>query len=433
MVPAGTFVIEYVGEVVTRAEYRRRMAQLQSAGADTFYFLALTAGLVIDAGRRGNQARFMNHSCEPNCRTEKWQVGGKTRVGLFALTDLAAGDELTFNYQLEAAGEARKCVCGAGACRGTIGQAPPSKRKSVKVKIEKVELWVREERCFVCLEPGTLVRCDGAPCPKAYHPLCAGLVRAPPAPWSCPWHTCAVCGAAAAAWCRHCPRAFCCLHEAEVEVHPRLGALCGDHGEEVDFLLAVLAFQPDMVELLLPSPSPTMEELAAWHSARTLPSTRDRGVAGGEEGDVSGETSKEEQEGACGQEGPCLEEGQGMQEEEASSRGTDVKRKPELLTEEAMELVIKPEPGPDPMASKAEGVVGSLVIRKQVTGDWEVSGITPLACEEECNISAEAQPPSPRPATSSAPHLTLHLAPPPSHLQLPLEHGRLSPLPHYRR
>ena len=415
--PAGTFVIEYVGEVVTSAEYRRRLAQLESAGADSFYFLALSAGRVIDAGRAGNQARFMNHSCEPNCRTEKWQVGGETRVGLFALTDLAAGDELTFDYKLEGAGTTRKCLCGAANCRGFIGQAPSGKKKRVKVKevkVERVEEWVREETCFVCLEAGTLLRCDCAPCPKAYHPLCAGLVRAPAAPWLCPWHYCAVCGAAATAWCRHCPRAACCLHQAEVEVHPRLGALCGDHGEELAFLLAVLAIQPDMVELLLPSPSPTMEELAAWHSVRALPSTRHRGVAAGG-GDRSGGRREEEQEGTSGREGPELVEGEARQVEAAPSIGTDVKREPEVGTGEAMELLTKPETGRSPMGSRAEGVVGPLVIRRQVTGHWEVSGITPLP-GEEANISAEAQPPSPSPTTSSKPHL----APPPPRLQVPL-------------
>lgn len=67
------------------------------------------------------------------------------------------------------------------------------------------------------------------------------------------------------------------------------------------------------------------------------------------------------------------------------------------------------------MGSRAEGVVGPLVIRRQVTGHWEVSGITPLP-GEEANISAEAQPPSPSPTTSSKPHL----APPPPRLQVPL-------------
>lgn len=46
-------------------------------------------------------SRFLNHSCGPNCETQKWQVGGDLRVGFFAKKDIAAGEELTFDYKLE--------------------------------------------------------------------------------------------------------------------------------------------------------------------------------------------------------------------------------------------------------------------------------------------------------------------------------------------
>jgi SET domain-containing protein len=63
----------------------------------------------------------MNHSCDPNCATEKWTVNGDTRIGLFALEDVKAGTELTFNYQLEAFGEQkRQCLCGAKNCSGLV-------------------------------------------------------------------------------------------------------------------------------------------------------------------------------------------------------------------------------------------------------------------------------------------------------------------------
>jgi histone-lysine N-methyltransferase NSD2 len=61
----------------------------------------------------------MNHSCDPNCITEKWMVNGDTRVGLFALRDVEPGTELTFNYQLECEeGTKKKCLCGAKHCSG---------------------------------------------------------------------------------------------------------------------------------------------------------------------------------------------------------------------------------------------------------------------------------------------------------------------------
>lgn len=64
----------------------------------------------------------MNHSCQPNCETQKWTVNGDTRVGLFANEDIPAGSELTFNYNLECVGKEKKiCRCGASNCSGYIG------------------------------------------------------------------------------------------------------------------------------------------------------------------------------------------------------------------------------------------------------------------------------------------------------------------------
>ena len=64
----------------------------------------------------------MNHSCQPNCETQKWTVAGDTRVGLFTLYDIPAGTELTFNYNLGSKGNEKKaCMCGASVCSGYIG------------------------------------------------------------------------------------------------------------------------------------------------------------------------------------------------------------------------------------------------------------------------------------------------------------------------
>ena len=65
---------------------------------------------MIDAGPRGNWARFINHSCNPNCSTEPWIVNGDRRVGIFASKDINPKEELTFNYQLEQKGTAKTKV-----------------------------------------------------------------------------------------------------------------------------------------------------------------------------------------------------------------------------------------------------------------------------------------------------------------------------------
>lgn len=84
----GDFIIEYVGEVINHAEFQRRMAQKTNDRDENFYFLGVEKDFIIDAGPKGNLARFMNHSCEPNCTTQKWTVNCINRVGLFAIKDI---------------------------------------------------------------------------------------------------------------------------------------------------------------------------------------------------------------------------------------------------------------------------------------------------------------------------------------------------------
>mgnify|MGYP002649519379 CR=1 FL=1 len=146
----GQFVIEYVGEVIDKKECDQRLKKNATDNISNFYFLNLDKDLVIDAGPKGNLARFMNHSCEPNCVTQKWTVNKAPRVGLFALKDipagkasalvcmvinplcsfyflLCAGSELTFNYNLDCRGNERtKCKCESTLCSGFIGDRPRS-------------------------------------------------------------------------------------------------------------------------------------------------------------------------------------------------------------------------------------------------------------------------------------------------------------------
>eukprot|EP00698_Gefionella_okellyi_P000577 TRINITY_DN104_c0_g1_i1.p1 TRINITY_DN104_c0_g1~~TRINITY_DN104_c0_g1_i1.p1 ORF type:complete len:819 (+),score=188.65 TRINITY_DN104_c0_g1_i1:65-2521(+) len=119
---AGTFVIEYCGDIINHAEFQRRAHMRSADSADHFYFMSIANEEVIDASMKGNESRFINHSCGPNCETQKWSVNGEMRVGLFATVDIPAGSELTFDYKYERYGaEAQKCYCGAPSCRGVIG------------------------------------------------------------------------------------------------------------------------------------------------------------------------------------------------------------------------------------------------------------------------------------------------------------------------
>ncbi|CAK6950730.1 histone-lysine N-methyltransferase NSD3 isoform X2 [Scomber scombrus] len=223
----GDFVTEYVGEVIDSEECQQRIKRAHENHVANFYMLTLTKDRVIDAGPKGNSSRFMNHSCSPNCETQKWTVNGDVRIGLFTLCDIEAGTELTFNYNLHCVGNRRtSCHCGSDNCSGFLGVQPTSavvmekeeKARNAKLKPKKRKLrpegkHAHEYFCFCCGEGGELVMCDRKDCPKAYHLLCLNLTKPPYGRWECPWHDCSICGSPASSFCDFCPRSFCRDHE----------------------------------------------------------------------------------------------------------------------------------------------------------------------------------------------------------------------------
>ncbi|TYZ63887.1 hypothetical protein PybrP1_006250 [[Pythium] brassicae (nom. inval.)] len=122
LIRAGEFVIEYVGEVIDDEECERRMIQYRDRGETHFYMLELDKDTVIDARYRSNESRFINHSCDPNCMTQKWNVGGVLRIGIFARRSIQPDEEITIDYNFSHFGEAVDCKCGSAACTGTIGR-----------------------------------------------------------------------------------------------------------------------------------------------------------------------------------------------------------------------------------------------------------------------------------------------------------------------
>lgn len=82
-IPAFQFIIEYVGEIINKREFIHRFKTIENAETN-FYFMQLDKDVYIDAGEYGNDARFINHSCDPNAETEKWMIQGQYRIGIFA-------------------------------------------------------------------------------------------------------------------------------------------------------------------------------------------------------------------------------------------------------------------------------------------------------------------------------------------------------------
>ncbi|KAF1961280.1 hypothetical protein CC80DRAFT_234792 [Byssothecium circinans] len=118
----GDFIFEYIGEVIDERTFRRRMLQYDQDGIKHFYFMSLTKGEFVDATKKGNLGRFCNHSCNPNCFVDKWVVGDKLRMGIFAERKIKAGEELVFNYNVDRYGaDPQPCYCGEPNCTGFIG------------------------------------------------------------------------------------------------------------------------------------------------------------------------------------------------------------------------------------------------------------------------------------------------------------------------
>lgn len=95
--------------------------------------------MIIDA-TKGSIARFVNHSCKPNCRMVKWIVGGKPRMALFAGPNpIMTGEELTYDYNFDpfSAKNIQECRCGSDNCRGVLGPKPKDV-KPVKEAIKDV-------------------------------------------------------------------------------------------------------------------------------------------------------------------------------------------------------------------------------------------------------------------------------------------------------
>ncbi len=119
----GETVIEYRGKRMTWEEACEQPASDDADPYHTFLF-SLDDGRVIDAGIGGNAARWINHSCAPNCETHEDDRG---RVFITARRPIREGEELSYDYRLAVEGKvgarmrkAYACRCGARRCRGTM-------------------------------------------------------------------------------------------------------------------------------------------------------------------------------------------------------------------------------------------------------------------------------------------------------------------------
>jgi len=158
-VAKGDFVVEYVGEIIDDAECERRMWEAKRANSHNFYMMELSSEKVIDARHKANISRLINSSCEPNCEAQKCvdAATGEVRVGIFAVRDIEAGEEVTYNYNFLHFGRTEEgdvtsfvCRCGAPSCKGRLDSASEMREKVAsmirrRIKIKKKVLKSRKK------------------------------------------------------------------------------------------------------------------------------------------------------------------------------------------------------------------------------------------------------------------------------------------------
>ncbi len=141
-VPKGKKVIEYIGEKITKKESERRSIALieKNQGSETdgaVYIFEVNKRHDIDGNIPENTARFINHSCDPNCEPDVI----KNRVWLISKRKIKEGEELSYNYGFDLNGyEDHECRCGAKKCVGYITAEdnwPKLKRRLAKKKTKK--------------------------------------------------------------------------------------------------------------------------------------------------------------------------------------------------------------------------------------------------------------------------------------------------------
>ncbi len=129
----GTTIVEYLGDRVSHAQADARYEDKDPNDNHTFLFTVDTK-TVIDGGVNGNEARYINHGCDPNCES----TTRNKRIFIDAIRTIRPGEELAYDYQIQRdsddapnVDEVFACRCGAKTCRGSMLEAAKKPRKPV--------------------------------------------------------------------------------------------------------------------------------------------------------------------------------------------------------------------------------------------------------------------------------------------------------------
>ena len=165
-----TFIMQYIGEIYSLDSDYGKKKMKEYKDKECTYLMDLPGSNnrheVIDPTKKGNMARFINHSCDPNCETRKWHVKDELCIGIFAKKDIMEDEELTFNYDFDLnKTRYQKCLCGAKNCRGYLGISTEENKKVIN----------KNMTCAICKESykhnESIIDCKE--CGKFFHKNCA--------------------------------------------------------------------------------------------------------------------------------------------------------------------------------------------------------------------------------------------------------------------
>lgn len=136
----GVLILEYLGERITHEEADRRHEHKADDDNHTFLF-TIDENTVVDAGVDGNDARYINHSCEPNCEV----ILDSGQLFVEAIRAIGAGEELAYDYNITRVDDDPPevervfgCRCGTATCRGTMLQPKKTAKSDSKPIAKKV-------------------------------------------------------------------------------------------------------------------------------------------------------------------------------------------------------------------------------------------------------------------------------------------------------
>ncbi|KAJ3786070.1 hypothetical protein GGU10DRAFT_267972 [Lentinula aff. detonsa] len=116
----GEMVIEYVGEVIRAQVAEKREKAYERQGIGSSYLFRIDEDLVVDATKKGNLGRLINHSCDPNCTAKIITISGEKKIVIYAKQDIELGDEITYDYHFPFEQDKIPCLCGSAKCRGFL-------------------------------------------------------------------------------------------------------------------------------------------------------------------------------------------------------------------------------------------------------------------------------------------------------------------------